>query len=86
MNLHKRNFFPKEFTVKSLRPWDNFFWWVETDKPKEVSVILPAEWGESRPGEDAATGRNEGQHAGANGVSVTSGSCGKVTVWLSPEI
>jgi len=25
MNLHQRRFFPKEFEVASMRPWDNFF-------------------------------------------------------------
>ena len=24
-----RNFFPKEFTVSTMRSWDNFFWWLE---------------------------------------------------------
>ena len=26
MNLHQRNFFPREFETDSLRPWDNFFY------------------------------------------------------------
>jgi len=80
MNLHKRDFFQKEFTVTSLRPWDNFFWWVETDKPKETTVILPAEWGKvPRP---AIT---DAKVNAANGILVKS-PCDKVTVWLSPEL
>jgi predicted esterase len=80
MNLHRRDFFPKEFTANSLRPWDNFFWWVETDKPKETTVVLPAEWGKQvRPAETKAAVNT------ANGISVNS-PCEKVTVWLSPEL
>jgi predicted esterase len=80
MNLHKRNFFPKEFTVYSMRPWDNFFWWVETDKPKPANIVLPVEWpGTARPYE------TEGRVLETNAVTVTTGA-DKVTVWLSPEI
>jgi hypothetical protein len=80
MSLHKRDFFPREFNVESLRPWDNFFWWVETDKHKETTIVLPAEWGKTpRP---AIT---EAKLNAANGILVTS-ACDKVTVWLSPEI
>jgi len=80
MNVHKRDFFPKEFTVKSLRPWDNFFWWVETDKPNANAMILPAAWGAvPRPAKTEAS-VNE-----ANGISVSS-ACEKLTVWLSPDL
>jgi predicted esterase len=79
MNLHKRNFFPKEFKVYSLRPWDNFFWWAETSKPKPANFVLPAQWGQAvQPGEVDAT------VLATNGVRVSS-TAEKVTVWLSPE-
>jgi acetyl esterase/lipase len=81
MNLHKRNFFPKKFTVYSLRPSDKFFWWVETDKPLEANVILPVEWGSKK----ALAAKTEGTINPTNGVSVDRGT-GKVTVWLSPEM
>jgi predicted esterase len=80
MNLHKRDFFPKDFTVYSMRPWDNFFWWVETDKPKPANIVLPMEW----PG-NARAYETEGRVLETNAVSVTSGA-DRVTVWLSPEI
>jgi predicted esterase len=88
MGLHKRNFFPKEFKVQSLRPWDYYFWWVETGNPRPNSVILPAEWGDNRapakkPWSPAETEVNP---LAPNGVTVKSRSCGKVTVWLSPEL
>jgi predicted esterase len=80
MNLHKRDFFPREFEVDSLRPWDNFFWWVETRKPNAANIILPAEWG--KRGTPAST---EGKVLATNGVTVKA-SCDEVTIWLSPEI
>ena len=29
MGRFHRNFFPREFACETMRPWDNFFWWVE---------------------------------------------------------
>jgi predicted esterase len=87
MGLHKRDFFQKEFRVQSLRPWDNFFWWVETGEPKPISTILPAEWGDGdKPAKPPRAAETKTDMLAPNGVRVTSGSCGKVRVWLSPEI
>jgi hypothetical protein len=87
MNLHRRDFFPKEFKVQSLRPWDNFFWWVETGDPKPISVILPAEWGEGNvPSKTPRPAETKTSPLAPNGLSVSSGSCGKLRVWLSPEL
>jgi predicted esterase len=87
MNLHKRHFALKEFKVKSLRPWDKFFWWVETDEPKPISVILPAEWGDGpAPAKKPNPAETKVDPLAPNGISVQSRSHGKVTVWLSPEL
>lgn len=87
MALHKRDFFPKEFRVQSLRPWDNFFWWVETGEPRENSTVLPAEWGEnSTPAKKPLAAETKTDMLAPNGVRVLSKSCGKLRVWLSPEL
>lgn len=84
IRLHKRNFFPKEFSASTLRPWDNFFYWVEVDRLPDASTLLPVDW--TRAG-SARAAEVEGRvlAGSSNGVSVTTGA-GKVTVWLSPEI
>jgi predicted esterase len=85
-NLHKRDFFPRKFITESLRPWDNFFWWVETAGPRAANTILPAEWGENPvPAKKPHPARTDAKVLATNGVMVTNGSCEKVTVWLSPE-
>jgi predicted esterase len=88
MNLHKRDFNRKEFTVESLRPWDNYFWWVETGDPKAVNMLLPAEWGENlTPAKKPQAAKIKADPIAPNGVSVKTGSSfGNVTVWLSPDI
>lgn len=44
MELQKRNFFPEEFNVKMMRPWDNFFWWVELRGVPSSLLVEPVEW------------------------------------------
>jgi hypothetical protein len=87
MGLHKRNFLVKKFEVESLRPWDYFFWWVDTGEPAEINTILPAEWGENAaPAKKPTPAKTTAKPLAPNGVMVESKGCGKVTVWLSPEL
>ena len=45
IDLHQRNWTPRKFeNVKSARPWDNFFWFIELAKVRENSVVLPEEY------------------------------------------
>jgi predicted esterase len=80
MNLHQRNFFPKEFNVTTMRPWDSFFWWVDLEGLPDNLMILPSEWPKNgvRPGEYKA-------NIVKNRMSVDA-KARKVTVWLSPEL
>ncbi len=40
---------PKEFECVTMRPWDNFFWWLEVADMPEKSMIAPATWPPPRP-------------------------------------
>jgi predicted esterase len=42
--LHQRNFAPEKFSAKTLRPFDNFFWWVEIDKFPPTAMVTPLNW------------------------------------------
>ena len=35
---------PKEFECVTMRPWDNFFWWLEVGDLPEKSMVAPASW------------------------------------------
>jgi predicted esterase len=81
-----RNFFPKEFTVVTMRTWDNYFWWLEGRDLPSKGMIEPSDWPENgaaprgtRPVSITA------RVLATNGVSITTGSA-KFTAWLSPEI
>jgi predicted esterase len=76
-----RNFFPKEFKVVTMRPWDNYFWWLEGGKFPPKGMIDPANW---PPGRGVLPIHIAGKQLATNGLSISS-SMGQVTIWLSPE-
>ncbi len=82
MDHFKRNFFPKEFKCKSMRPWDNYFWWVELDDLPARSMVDPSDWPPPHGSQPAET---VGRINAANGLNVVT-AAGRVTVWLSPEM
>jgi predicted esterase len=82
MDHFKRDFFPKEFKCVSMRPWDNYFWWVELDKMPAKSMVDPADW---PPPHNAQAAETVGRINAANGLVVRT-AAGRVTVWLSPEM
>ncbi|TWT39436.1 carboxylesterase family protein [Blastopirellula retiformator] len=81
MDLHVRDFMPKEFELATMRPWDNFFYWVEVRDLPQRGQVLPAEWPQSR----ATTTDIEAKILATNGVSVQSKS-GGATVYFTPEM
>jgi predicted esterase len=81
-----RNFFPKEFTVVTMRTWDNYFWWLEGRDLPSKGMIEPSDWPESGAAPRGTMPvRITARVLATNGVSITTGSA-KVTAWLSPEI
>lgn len=80
---HRRNFAPRTVKFSSMRPWDNFFWWLEVDGFPPQSMVLPHAWPPEK-GTRATT--MEAEIIAANGRIQVKASSDRVTVWLSPEI
>ncbi len=81
MGRKKRDFFPKRFTVSTMRDWDNFFWSVELSNMPAAQMVDPTAYPPPRGTmpltlevKSILNGLNVEMHA-AN-----------VTVWLSPEL
>jgi hypothetical protein len=81
MNLHTRNFFPKEIDVTTMRPWDSFFWWVDLEGIPENLTILPAEW----PKSGVRAGTFKARVTTTNRLIVDA-KARRVTAWVSPEL
>ncbi len=82
MDLHRRQFFPKEFVCVSMRPWDNFFWWAELESLPARSVVLPVHW---PPDSGVRPARTEGRILENSRVSLST-AADRAAVWLSPEM
>ncbi len=73
---------PKEIEYVTLRPWDNFVWWLEVAGMPEKSMVAPSSWPPTR-------GVRPFQFDGkvlANNRITTTARVEKATVWLSPEL
>jgi pimeloyl-ACP methyl ester carboxylesterase len=81
MGRRARNM-PKELECVSMRPWDNFFWWLEAEGLPARSMVLPANWPPPRTVRPAPI---EGKRLETNKVSADL-RAERVTVWLSPEL
>lgn len=79
---HRRNVAPKKIKVSSMRPWDNFFWWVELENFPKSSMVLPHAW----PDRGARATTTEAEIIAANGRITVSPTADRATVWLSPDI
>lgn len=82
MEFHRRDPLPKSFECVSMRPWDNFFWWIELDDLPPKFVVLPAAW-------TTKGVRNvsiEGKINSATSISVRVTDGCKTTIYLTPEM
>jgi hypothetical protein len=84
MNRKQRNFFPKDFACKTIRSFDNYFWWVEINEMPKTVVANPGQWPPRRIRAMSVTGAiNETDDAIT--VRVGAGRT-STTVWLNPEL
>jgi pimeloyl-ACP methyl ester carboxylesterase len=73
---------PKKIDCVSMRPWDNFFWWLEADGLPPKSMVSPGSW---PPPRTARPAQIQGQRLEINKV-VVNFQASKITVWLSPDL
>ena len=72
---------PEEFECKSMRPWDNFFWWLELEGLPERSMVAPATW---PPKRGTRPTQIRGRMYETNKIGVFH-QAERTTVWLSPD-
>lgn len=79
---HRRQFFPKQFEAVTLRPWDNFFWWIEAHEFPDRAMVLPLSW----PDPKANPATISGEIVPANNRVVAKANAARTVVLLSPEL
>ncbi len=83
LSSHRREFFPREIEALTMRPWDNYFWWLELDQIPVQSIALPAE-GEDKERKVRPI-KTTARILENNRITVSARS-GRGVVWLSPEM
>lgn len=83
MGRMRRNFYPRELSAVSMRPWDRFFWWVELDQLPARGMIDPDDWPASRRNIKPIV--TKASITKTDTIHVQSGA-GRVIVWLSPDM
>lgn len=78
----RRTFFQAEVEAVTMRPWDNFFWWIEMSGAPPRTVVLPDDW---PPPANVRPLMIEGKATPGNSVMVQCGA-DDVRVWLAPEL
>ena len=76
---HRRLGAPSEFTCKTMRPWDNFFWWIEGQGFDKL--VFPEEW----PLRGARANTIDCRVPSQNILWAKSTS-EQTTIWLSPDL
>jgi len=79
MKPHRRGNPPKEFACNTMRPWDNFFWWIEGQG--FPGTVQPANW----PQRGARPTLVEGKIPKENVLKARTAS-ERTTIWLSPDV
>ena len=80
----KRQYPNRDFSVRSLRPWNNNFWWVEVNEFSARNMVDPFDWPNS-PNPNLQPAKIEGRINAANGIRVSANS-DRITIWLSPDL
>jgi pimeloyl-ACP methyl ester carboxylesterase len=78
----RRRTMPTELDCVSMRPWDNFFWWLEAEGLPEKSMVSPPNW---PPARGVRPARLRARRLEANKVLVSL-QAERVSVWLAPEL
>jgi dienelactone hydrolase len=80
MSFKKRSGPPQEFDCGALRPWDNFFWWLEVGEFPNQNMIYPTDWSGGR----VTPAHVEGRVMPDN--RLTAKTVGRqTTIWLGPD-
>jgi pimeloyl-ACP methyl ester carboxylesterase len=72
---------PRDFECAALRPWDNFYWWLECDSFPAQFMIHPTEWTGRRPRPAGVAGKLQSENR-----LLAKSAAEHTTIWLSPEI
>jgi predicted esterase len=82
MEFHRRDPLPKKIDCVSMRPWDNFFWWVELEHIPSDFTVLPAAW----PAKNVKNAFAKAEIKSPTSISLQTSDRTKMVLYLTPEM
>ncbi len=81
LNRQRRGDAPVELEASAMRPWDNFFWWIELGAMRPETITLPELW----PPENPKPTRIKAHRRAANRFRINT-NAENYLLWLTPDI
>jgi pimeloyl-ACP methyl ester carboxylesterase len=85
MRNRRRSFDVSDFSVRTLRPWDNFFWWFEMHDLPENLTVPPQAWNVQSEKKGVEIEAEIKTAANGNSNLIVRGGGKAATFWLSPK-
>jgi pimeloyl-ACP methyl ester carboxylesterase len=80
MALKQRQGPPANFDCSTLRPWDNFFWWLECDEFPSRYMVHPSDWASGK----ITPAHVQGRIQSPNNLAAKT-IAERATIWLGPD-
>lgn len=85
MRNRRRAFASVQFDVATMRPWDNYFWWLELNHIPDNLVVLPQAWNIQKERRSLkVSGKITTTATGQTRFAVENGG-DSITYWISPQ-
>jgi len=85
MRNRRRSFDVTDFSVRTLRPWDNFFWWFEMHDMPDNLIVPPQAWNVQSERKGVEVEAEIKLAANSRSNMVVRGGGKAATFWLSPK-
>ena len=82
MKRKKRDFYPEKFECRTMRAWDNFFWWAEVRNLPPKTLANPLSW---PPPKGTAPSTVAGT-VNSKAAILLKTAAEDATIWLSPKM
>ncbi len=87
MGRKQRSGPPDEFSCKTMRPWDNFYWWIECGPFPDQWMMYPEAWQKRDANPTLISGKISKSLKQARSNRLLARTTSRsTTVWLSPDV
>ena len=85
MRNRRRSFAASEFQVATMRPWDNYFWWLELNQIPDNLTVPPQAWNIQKERRSLKVSGKISTTASGQTRFVVENGGDSITYWVSPQ-